>query len=95
MSPYPIDEKLRAFGFHVEVIDGHDFDQIEAAMNMARVTKGKPTAIVMKTTKGKGVFYMENQIGWHGKAPNDEEYQQAMAELGEKMHQLEVPTWNK
>ncbi len=95
MSPYPIDEKLRAFGFHVEVIDGHDFDQIEAAMNMARVTKGKPTAIVMKTTKGKGVFYMENQIGWHGKAPNDEKYQQAMAELGEKMHQLEVPTWNK
>ncbi len=90
MSPYPIDEKLRAFGFHVEVIDGHDFDQIEAAMNMARVTKGKPTAIVMKTTKGKGVSYMENQVGWHGKAPNDEEYLQAMAELKEKLDQLEV-----
>ena len=95
MSPYPIDEKLRAFGFHVEVIDGHDFDQIEAAMNMARATKGKPTAIVMKTTKGKGVSYMENQVGWHGKAPNDEEYLQAMAELGEKLYQLEVPEWNK
>ena len=81
MSPYPIDEKLKAFGFHVEVIDGHDFDQIEAAMNTARATKGQPTAIVMKTTKGKDVSYMENNVGWHGKAPNDAEYEQAMTEL--------------
>lgn len=95
MSPYPIDEKLRAFGFHVEVIDGHDFDQIEEAMNLARATKGKPTAIVMKTIKGKGVSYMENQVGWHGKAPNDEEYLQAMAELGEELYQLEASEWNK
>lgn len=81
MSPYPIDEKLKAFGFHVVVIDGHDFDQIEAAMNTARATKGKPTAIVMKTTKGKDVSYMENNAGWHGKAPNDAEYEAAMSEL--------------
>ena len=81
MSPYPIDEKLKAFGFHVEVIDGHDFDQIEQAMNTARTIKGQPTAIVMKTTKGKGVSYMENNAGWHGKAPNDAEYEVAMTEL--------------
>lgn len=81
MSPYPIDEKLKAFGFHVVVIDGHDFDQIEAAMNTARATKGKPTAIVMKTTKGKDVSYMENNAGWHGKAPNDAEYEAAISEL--------------
>lgn len=81
MSPYPIDEKLRAFGFRVEVIDGHDFDQIEAAMNTARATKGQPAAIVMKTTKGKDVSYMENNAGWHGKAPNDAEYEAAMTEL--------------
>ncbi|MCI7640234.1 MAG: transketolase [Clostridiales bacterium] len=89
MSPYPIDEKLRAFGFHVEVIDGHDFDQIEAAMNVARVTSGKPTAIVMKTTKGKGVSFMENQVGWHGKAPNDAEYEAAMRELNASLAELE------
>lgn len=81
MSPYPIDEKLKAFGFHVEVIDGHDFDQIEQAMNTARTIKGKPSAIVMKTTKGKDVSYMENNAGWHGKAPNDAEYEVAMTEL--------------
>ena len=81
MSPYPIDEKLKAFGFHVEVIDGHDFDQIEQAMNTARTIKGQPTAIVMKTTKGKDVSYMENNAGWHGKAPNDAEYEVAMTEL--------------
>ncbi len=89
MSPYPIDEKLRAFGFHVENIDGHDFDQIEAAMNTARATKGQPTAIVMKTTKGKDVSYMENNVGWHGKAPNDAEYEQAMTELRAKLAELE------
>ena len=81
MSPYPIDEKLKAFGFHVEVIDGHDFDQIEQAMNTARTIKGQPSAIVMKTTKGKDVSYMENNAGWHGKAPNDAEYEVAMTEL--------------
>lgn len=81
MSPYPIDEKLKAFGFHVEVIDGHDFDQIEQAMNTARTIKGQPTAIVMKTTKGKDVSFMENNAGWHGKAPNDAEYEVAMTEL--------------
>ncbi len=89
MSPYPIDEKLKAFGFHVEVIDGHDFDQIENAMNIARQTKGQPTAIVMKTTKGKDVSYMENQAGWHGKAPNDAEYAQAMTELNAILAGLE------
>ena len=81
MSPYPIDEKLKAFGFQVEVIDGQDFDQIEQAVAHAKATKGKPYAVVMKTIKGKDVSYMENQAAWHGKAPNDAEYEQAMAEL--------------
>ena len=81
MSPYPIVEKLEAFGFHVVAIDGHDFDAIEAALAAARQVKGKPTAIVMKTVKGKNVSYMENNAGWHGKAPNAAEYEQAMTEL--------------
>ena len=89
MSPYPIDEKLKAFGFHVEVIDGHDFNQIEAALNTAKTVKGKPTAIVMKTTKGKGVSFMEGQASWHGKAPNDEEYAIAMNELKAALAELE------
>ncbi len=89
MSPYPIDGKLSAFGFHVEVIDGQDFDAIEAAMNIAKQIKGKPTAIVMKTVKGKDVSFMENDAGWHGKAPNDAEYEQAMAELNAKLRELE------
>ena len=89
MSPYPIDEKFRAFGFHVEVIDGNDLDQIEKAMKVARATKGQPTAIIMKTTKGKGVSYMENQVSWHGKAPNDEEYEIGMNELKAALAQLE------
>ena len=89
MSPYPIDEKLKAFGFHVEVIDGNDLDQIESALNVARQTKGQPTAILMKTVKGKGVSYMENQAGWHGKAPNDAEYEQAMSELKAQLAELE------
>ncbi len=80
-SPYPIGAKFEAFQFHVITIDGHDFDQIAAAFKEARETKGKPTAIIAKTTKGKGVSYMENQVGWHGKAPNDEEYAIAMEEL--------------
>ena len=89
MSPYPIDEKLKAFGFHVEVIDGHDYNQIEAAFAAARATKGQPTAILMKTTKGKGVSYMEGQASWHGKAPNDEEYAIAMGELKAALAELE------
>lgn len=80
-SPYPIDAKFEAFGFHVITIDGHDFDQIAAAFKEARQTKGCPTAIIAKTVKGKGVSFMENQAGWHGKAPNDEQYKIAMADL--------------
>jgi len=80
-SPYPIDKKFEAFNFHVINIDGNDFDQIEAAFKEARKTKGMPTAIIAKTIKGKGVFFMEDQAGWHGKAPNDEQYAQAMEEL--------------
>ena len=81
MNPTPHDKKLEAFGFHVISIDGHDFDQIEAALNEAKATKGKPTAIIAKTIKGKGVSYMENQVGWHGSAPNDEQYEKAVAEI--------------
>ena len=81
MSPYPIVDKLEAFGFHVMAIDAHDFDQIEAAFAEARSVKGKPSAIVMKSVKGKGVSFMENQAGWHGKAPNDEQYAIAMEDL--------------
>ncbi len=90
MSPYPIPEKLRAFGFAVAEIDGHDFDAMEAAFTLARETKGVPFAIVMKTTKGKDVSYMENQAGWHGKAPNDEEYEQAMTELKARLAEVEA-----
>ena len=90
MSPYPIVEKLEAFGFHVEAIDGHDFDAIEAALNTAKTVKGKPTAIVMKTVKGKAVSYMENNAGWHGKAPNAAEYEQAMNELKAIYAELEA-----
>ena len=89
MSPYPIDEKLKAFGFHVEVIDGHDFNQIEAALNTAKTVKGQPSAIIMKTVKGKDVSFMENNAGWHGKATNAAEFEQAMAELGAKLKELE------
>ena len=88
MSPYPIVDKLAAFGFHVMAIDGHDFDQIEAALNEAKTVKGKPSAIVMKTVKGKGVSFMENNAGWHGKAPNEAEYQQAKAELNAALAEL-------
>ncbi len=80
-SPYPIDEKFEAFNFHVIRIDGHDFDQIAAAFKEARETKGAPTAIIAKTLKGKGVSFMEDVVSWHGVAPNDEQYEQAMAEL--------------
>ena len=90
MSPYPIVDKLKAFGFHTIAIDGHDFDQIEAAFAEAKTVKGKPTAIVMNTVKGKGVSYMENNAGWHGKAPNDAEYAQAMEELKAQYAELEA-----
>ena len=90
MSPYPIVDKLQAFGFHVVAIDGHDFEQIEQALNTAKTVKGQPTAIVMKTVKGKGVSYMENNAGWHGKAPNDAEYEQAMSELKALYAELEA-----
>lgn len=83
-SPYPIDEKFKAFNFHViNVADGNDFDELRAAFQEARNTKGMPTAIVLKTVKGRGVSYMEHQAGWHGKAPNDAEYEIAMKELEE------------
>ena len=80
-SPYPIDKKFEAFNFHVINIDGNDFDQIDAAFKEAKATKSMPTAIICKTVKGKGVSFMENNAGWHGKAPNDEEYATAMADL--------------
>jgi len=89
MSPYPIMDKLEAFGFHVAAIDGHDFDQIEAALNEAKTVKGKPSAIVMKTVKGKDVSFMENLASWHGVAPNKEQYEQAMCELNAKLNELE------
>ena len=89
MSPYPIDKKLEAFGFHVETIDGHDFDAIASALDTAKTVKGRPSAIIMKTVKGKGVSFMENQASWHGSAPNDEQYAVAMAELEQQLGNLE------
>ena len=81
-SPYPIDKKFEAFNFHViNVADGNDMDQLKAAFDEAKATKGQPTAIICKTVNGKGVSFMENQAGWHGKAPNDEQYATAMEEL--------------
>ena len=91
-SPYPIDKKFEAFNFHViNVEDGNDMDQLKAAFDEARTVKGMPVAIIMKTVKGKGVSFMENQAGWHGKAPNDDEYAQAMEDLekaGEALCQM-------
>ena len=90
-SPYPIDEKFKAFNFHVININGNDFDEIAAAFKEARETKGQPTAIIAKTIKGKGVSFMENQASWHGNAPNDEQYAAAMADLekvGEALCQM-------
>lgn len=80
-SPYPIDKKFEAFNFHVITVDGHDFDALRAAFKEARETKGQPTCIITKTVKGKGVSFMENQASWHGTAPNDEQYEIAMADL--------------
>ena len=88
-SVYPIDKKFEAFNFQAINVDGHNFDEIRAAMQKARETKGMPTAIIMHTVKGKGVSFMENQAGWHGKAPNDEEYEIAMADLKKIDEQLE------
>ena len=88
-GPEPFDEKFLAFGFEVTTIDGNDLDQIEAALEQAKACKGKPFAIVMKTVKGKGVSFMENQVGWHGKAPNKDEYEIAMKELRENLEVLE------
>jgi transketolase len=89
MNPYPYKDKLEGFGFHVEAINGHDFAEIEAALNTAKTVKGKPTAIVMSTVKGKDVSFMENNAGWHGVAPNDAQYEQAMSELNAKLAELE------
>ena len=89
-SPYPIGAKFAAFNWHVIEIDGHDFDQIEAAFAEARAVTDKPVAIVQKSVKGKGVSYMENNVSWHGAAPNDEQYEIAMKELGAVLAELEV-----
>ncbi len=88
-SPYPIPEKFAAFGWHVIEIDAHDFAQIEAAFAEARTVSGKPVAIIQKSVKGKGVSFMENQCGWHGSAPNAEQYATAMAELDATLKELE------
>ena len=89
MPSEPLDKKLEAFNWHVIKIDGHDFDQILAALKEARETKGLPTAILMATVKGKGISFMENQASWHGAAPNDEQFAQAKAELEAKIAELE------
>lgn len=81
MSSYPIDQKFQSFGFHVITINGHDITQIKQALKEAKKIKGKPTCIIAQTTKGKGISFMENQAGWHGKAPNQEQYEQALKEL--------------
>ena len=88
-NPAPFEDKFKAFGWNVVTIDGHDFDQIEAALANAKSTKGVPTAIIAKTTKGKGISYMENQVSWHGAAPNAEQAEQAMAELNAILTELE------
>ena len=89
MSPYPIDEKFRSFGWHVITIDGHDFNQIEKAFNEAENVSGQPTVIIQKSIKGKGVSFMEDQVSWHGTAPNEEQYNQAMTELSAHLAELE------
>ena len=90
MSPYPIDEKFEAFGFHAINVDGHDFDQLEKAFNEAKTVTGKPTVIIAKTVKGKDVSFMENQASWHGSAPTAEQFETAMTELKAKLASLEV-----
>lgn len=88
-SPLPLDKKFEAFGWHVITINAHDFNELERAFNEAKEVKGKPVAIIQRSVKGKGVSFMENQVGWHGKAPNDEEYEKAMTELKGKLSELE------
>lgn len=90
MNPYPIIDKLEAFGFYVQEINGHDFDAIENAFENARNVKSQPSAIVIKSVKGKGISFMENNASWHGKAPNDCEYEQAMKELRAQLEELEA-----
>ena len=90
MSPYPIVDKLQAFGLHTIAVDGHNFDELEAAFAEAKTVKGQPTAIVMTTTKGKGVSFMENNAGWHGKATNPAEFEIAMTELKAALAELEA-----
>ena len=89
MSPYPIPEKFAAFGWHVITIDAHNFDEIEKSFEEAKTVKGKPTVIVQKSIKGKGVSFMENQVGWHGSAPNAEQYEQALKELRDTLNDLD------
>ena len=89
MNSNPIDDKFRAFGWNVIVIDAHDYDRIREAIETAKTVKGKPTIIIAKSVKGKGVSYMENQASWHGAAPNKEQYEQAIKELDEKLAELE------
>lgn len=89
MPTEPVDKKFESFGWHVIKIDGHDFEQIDQAFEEAKATKGQPTVILAKTVKGKGVSFMENQAGWHGKAPNDEQFAQAKAELEAAIKELE------
>ncbi|MCD7800628.1 MAG: transketolase [Ruminococcus sp.] len=89
MSPEPIPDKFKAFGWHVITMDAHDFDSIESAFNEAETIIGQPVAIIQKSVKGKGVSFMENQVGWHGKAPNKDEYDIAMAELKSQLQALE------
>lgn len=90
MPSEPLDQKWEAFGWHVIKVDGHDYEAVEAAFNEAKTVKGQPTVILAATTKGKGVSFMENNAGWHGKAPNAEQYEQAAAELTAKLAELEV-----
>lgn len=90
MNPNPIDKKFEAFGWHVIHADAHDFNSLEKAVNEAKATKGKPTAVILKSVKGKNVSFMENVAAWHGSAPNEEQYNQAMKELDEKIAELEA-----
>ena len=90
MSPLPIDEKFKAFGWNVVVIDAHNYDEIKEAIKIAKSTKGKPTAVIAKSVKGKGVSFMENEASWHGAAPNKEQYEQAVSELDAHLKELEV-----
>ena len=88
MNPTPHDKKFEAFGFHVISVDAHDFEALEKAFDEAKSVKGKPTAIIAKSVKGRGVSFMENQVSWHGSAPKDDQYEQAVAEIKAAMEQI-------